>query len=241
MRPIVPSLLLTALVATAHAAAIPGYPFVYVTGEAQATVPPDVADASFSVLAEDPKSAIAEQVVERRVSDVLKLLHAAGVSDDRIDASGITKEAVAADESGTKPVIIRGYKISRQFSVRVTDLKKWPELVTSLLELQDITDLQVTFGRSDAKSIEATLVDKAAKDARERARRLAMSFGRRAGAVMAISQSQFADIGPTFGMGPEEGGALQDVMVTGERRGPALLVPHSVELSAEVHALVKLQ
>lgn len=194
------------------------------------------------MLAEDPEAALAEQTVQGRVSDVLKVLHAMGVSDDRIDASGIAKDAITTDESETKPAVIRGYKVSRQFSVKVTDLRKWPEIVSRLLELQNITDLQVTFGRSDAKSIEATLVDRAAKDARKRAERLAISFGRHAGTVMAISQSQFEDIGQTFGMGREEGGTLEEeVVVTSQRRDAALRIPRSVELSAEVHALVKLQ
>jgi hypothetical protein len=61
---------------------------------------------------------------------------------------------------------------------------------------------------------------------------------------MALSQSQFSDIGPTFGMGfggGEAGAAPEAVMVTGERRDSGLFVPHSIELSVDVYALVKLQ
>lgn len=233
------------LLTTAHAATIPDYPFVYVTGEAEVKVPPDVADATLSVLAEDPNAAVAEQTVESGVNGVLKLLRAAGVSDSRIDASGISKEVVTTDETENKPIVIRGYKVSRQFSVRITDLKKWPEIATRLLELQNVTDVEVTFGRSDAKRIDATLVGKAAMDAQERAQRLAKSFGQHAGAVMALSQSPFSNIGPTFGMGSEEGGdsagaPVMEMVVTG-RRGSSLLIPDSIELSVEVHALVKLQ
>lgn len=246
VRSSIPWILLSVgLAATAHAATIPDYPFVYVTGEAQARVSPDVADASFSVLAEGPNAALAEQTVENRVNEVLKILHTAGVSDSRIDASGITKEALTSDESENKPVVIRGYKVSRQLSIKVIDLKSWPEIASHLLESQNITDIQVTFGRADAKSIKATLVEKAAKDARERAEHLATSFGRHAGAVMALSQSQFANIGPTFGMGSEEStgvaAPVEEMVVTTERHGSALLTPHSIELSVEVYALVKLQ
>lgn len=234
-------LLSAAALTTADAAAIPDYPFVYVTGEAQTRVSPNVADASFSVLAEDPDAGRADQTVQSRVSEVLKLLHAAGVSDNSIDASGLTKETVTADESEKKPIVIRGYKVSRQFSVKVVDLKNWPEIASQLLELENITDLEVTFGRSDAKSIEAGLLDKAAKDARERAQHLAASFGQHAGQVMAISQSQFEDLGPTFGMGGGGVSApMEEVAVTGARRD-ATFTPQSIELSVEVHALVKLQ
>lgn len=245
MRPIILSSLSVAvlLITSAHAATIPDYPFVYVTGQAQKNIAPDVADASFTVLVEGLDAALAEQAVQSRVTDVLNALHAAGVSTGHIDASGLAKEVITTDESEKKPAAIRGYKLSRQFSVRIIDLKAWPTVATYLLETANITDLQVTFARSDSKSIEATLVDKAAKDAQENAQRLAKSFGRHAGAVMALSQSQFADIGPTFGMGLEEGAlsAPEDVMVTGRLRDSSLLVPRTIELSAEVHALVKLQ
>lgn len=238
------SLSIAALLTSAHAATIPDYPFVYVTGEAQENIPPDAADATFTVLVEGSYAAVAERAVESRVTDVLQVLHAAGVSADHIDASGITKEVVTTDESGRKPPVIRGYKVSRQFSVKIVDLKAWPKLAAHLLESQNITDIQVTFGRSDEKSIQATLIDKAARDAQEKAQRLAKSFGQRAGAVMALSQSQFADIGPTFGMGPEEGTTLaapvEEVVLTG-RLADSLLVPRTIELSVEVHALIKLE
>ncbi|MGB6489615.1 MAG: SIMPL domain-containing protein [Steroidobacteraceae bacterium] len=245
MRPSIPwFLLVAALCTTAHAAAIPDYPFVYVRGEAQARVPPDVADVSFTVLAEGSDATLAVQTVESRVKEILEILHSADVRDNRIDASGLTKEAVTTDDSEGKPIVIRGYRVSRQFSARIVGLKNWPDIATHLLELQNVTDLQVTFGRSDARDIEVTLLDKAAKDAQEQARRLAMSFGQHAGPVMALSQLQFSDIGPTFGMGSEEGGSVaapEAMMVTGERRDSALFIPHSIELSVEVYALVKLQ
>lgn len=237
LLPIVP------LLATAHAATIPDYPFVYVTGEARTKLAPDVADATFTVLAEGRDAAVAEHTVESRVADVLNVLHAAGVTDERIDASSLTKEAVTSDDSERKPTVIRGYKVSRQLSTRITDLGKWPAIATHLLGAQNITDLQVTFGRSDEKSIDAKLVAKAAQDARDRARRLAASSGLHAGAVMALSQSPFGTVGPSFGMGFQDGAAapLEEIMVTGARRDAALFIPHSIELTVEVHALVKLQ
>lgn len=235
---------IAALLGTAHAATIPDYPFVYVTGEAHTRVPPDVADVTFTVLAEGRNAASADHTVESRVVEILGVLHAGGVSDDRIDASSLTKEAVTTDYSEGKPAIIRGYKVSRQFEAKISDLKKWPEIATRLLDLQNITDVQVTFGRSDAKAIDAALLEKAAKDARERAQRLAISFGRHAGVLMALSQSPFGSLGPSFGVGSGDGAAaapLEEVVATGVHRDAALFIPHSIELTAEVHALVKLQ
>jgi uncharacterized protein YggE len=238
------SLAVAALLASsAHAATIPDYPFVYVTGEAQESIPPDIADATFTVMVEGPDAAIAERAVQSRVADVLDVLHAAGMSTDQIDASGLAKEAVTTDESEKGPVVIRGYRVSRQFSLRIIDLRGWPRVASHLLESPNISELQVTFGRSDSKSIEATLVDKAAQDAQEKAQRLAKSFGRHAGVVMALSQSQFADMGPIFGMGPEEGvaPAPEAVMVSGQLHDSSLFVPRTIQLSIEVHAVVKLQ
>lgn len=187
MRRIIPWLLpIAALLATAHAATLPDYPFVYVTGEAQTRVPPDVAEATFTVQAEERDAAFAERTVESRVADVLQVLHAAGVSDDRIDASSLSKESVTSDGSDDKPIVIRGYRVSREFSAKVTDLKKWPQIATHLLEAQNFIDVQVAFSRSDARSIDSALLERAAKDARERAQRLAISFGRHAGVLMAI-------------------------------------------------------
>ena len=65
MRRIIPWLLpIAALLASAHAATLPDYPFVYVTGEARTRVPPDVAEATFSVQAEEKDAALAERTVK---------------------------------------------------------------------------------------------------------------------------------------------------------------------------------
>ena len=235
-------LFIAALIAVAHAGTIPNYPFVYVTGRADVRVPPNVADTTFTVLAESPRAGVAEHTVESRVTEVLILLRSAGVRDSQIDASGLTKEAVTNnDDSERKPLSIRGYRVSRQIEAKISDLKNWPQIATHLLQVQNVTDVQVTFGRSDAKGIEESLLGKAAKDAKKRAHLLAVSFGQHVWKVMALSQSQFDTIDGNFLGGLYGNGTPQMVMIAPPPGDSTLLVPSSIKLSVEVHAIVTLQ
>ncbi|MBW4053453.1 MAG: SIMPL domain-containing protein [Proteobacteria bacterium] len=242
MRQSTPWLLfIAALLTVAHAGTIPNYPFVYVTGKAAVRVRPNVADTTFTVLSDSPSASVAEHTVESRVAEVLKLLHAVGVGDSQIDASALTKEAVTADDSDGKPLSIRGYRVSRSIEARISDLKKWPQIAKHLLGLQNVTDMQVTFGRANAKAIEESLLGKAAKDAKKRAQLLAASFGQHAGQVMALSRSRFESIDGSF-LGAFYGNVVsQMVMVPPPPGDSTLLVPSNIKLSVEVHAIVKLQ
>lgn len=242
MRQITPWLLvIAALITVAHADTIPNYPFVYVTGKAYVRVRPNVADTTFRVLAESPHAVLAEQTVESRVTEVLKMLRSAGVRDIQIDASGLTKEAMTNGDSESKPLSIRGYRVSRLIEAKISDLKHWPQIATHLLQLQNITDVRVTFGRSDAKGIEESLLGKAAMDAKKRAHLLAVSFDQHVGKVMALSQSQFDTIDGNFLGGFYGNEASQMVMMAPPPGDSTLLVPSSIKLSVEVHAIVKLQ
>lgn len=68
---------------------------------------------------------------------MLEFLHAQGVAINRIDASGLTKDAETNDDSNNKPLIIRGYRISRQIAIKISDLKRWPQIATYLHQAEE--------------------------------------------------------------------------------------------------------
>ncbi len=234
------SLLFGTLLTAAHAGMMPSYPFVYVNGTAQIRVAPNVANAGFTVLAESASPAAAEDTVSRRVAEVLRFLNSEDVAANQIDASDLTKDAETNDDSNNRPLIIRGYRVSRQISIRISDLKRWPEIATYLLKEKNVADVQVSFGRSDTKKIRLALLGKAARDATARAEQLAKSFGRRAGKVMALSQVRFSAISQSFGFGFYDEGA-EAVQIPPPPGDATRFVPSSIRISVQVNAIVRLK
>lgn len=226
--------------AAAHSAAIPEYPFVFVTGEARLQTAPDEAGGSLTVRAYAADPAAAAAVVERRTGEILRLLAAHGVAAADVRAFEISKQAMTTQSSPQEPPAIRGYQISRRIGFELRRVAEWPAIADALLAMPNVDDLNVGFDRSDRASLEAQLLRRAAADAAKRARALAESFGRRLGAAVAISQPSFDSIGPAFGFGgaPRFEGMVRSAPVAGDAHGE---VPPAITVAASVNAVFRLR
>ena len=148
-------LCLLLLACTAQAAALPDYPFVFVTGESEAHVAPDIVACSVTVRAFDADPSKAQKLVDRRVQDLLMFLSEHKVPNDDIEAYDIQKEIIANDSSEPGRVTIRGYNISRAVNFKLRDVSLWPEVSAMLLSTENMDDLRVNFDRTDRASIAA--------------------------------------------------------------------------------------
>jgi uncharacterized protein YggE len=245
--------LLLAVVAPAWGRDLPAFPFINVTGHALKSVAPDLARVNFTVKARDPSAEVAARTAGDRAQQVLDLLTASGVAPADIDAHEITKEVIFDRDSGfSSGGTRRGpprYEVSRSFSVLLRKVASWPELGRKLLEMPNIEDVGAQFDRTGRDALEAELLTAAARDAQQRAERLAAGFGQRLGAVQAVSQDPFEEISVRFlradmrhAASAYAGSPVAEVIVAGARvTGAQLLVPATIELAQSVNAIYRLE
>jgi uncharacterized protein YggE len=238
----IPILCLLFLTCTTRAAAIPDYPFVFVTGESEAHVVPDVVACSVTVRVFDTDPSKAQKLVERRLQDLLMFLSERKVPAEDIEAYDVQKEIIASDSSDPGRVTIRGYNISRAINFKLRDVALWPEISAMLLSTENMDELHVNFDRTDRDKIAADLIAKAAADAKSKASQLAQSFGRSLGAAVAISQESFGFIDSRFGFGGGGGmgAASPSVSIASMPPKNAMLLPTTIPVNARVNALFKL-
>jgi uncharacterized protein len=225
-----------------RAAAIPDYPFVFVTGESEAHVAPNIVSCSITLRAFDSDPSKAQKTVDRRLQDLLAFLSERKVPSEDIEAYDIQKEIIANDSSEPGRVTIRGYNISRAVNFKLREVTLWPEISAMLLSAENMDDLRVNFDTTDRNSIAADLIAKAATDAKSKASQLAQSFGRPLGAPVAISQDSFGFIDYRFGFGGGGGvNAPLPSMASGAAMSKsAMLLPSTIPIYARVNALFKL-
>jgi len=226
---------------TALAQPIPDYPFVFTSGTAEVDIAPDIAHLEFNVIARDPDGAKALAAVQDSSAKVTEILAKAGVKAVDIDASSIDKSEDRHWDDSLDKSVFDGFVVTRQFEVTVRDLAKYPEMGKALLQLPNALNFRPSFNRSDRDQQNAALFERAARDATARAERMAASFGRKLGAVRAISQIPFYGIPYWLGFdGGDRPYALED-LANGPGAPDTLLVPATITMAVDVNVVFELQ
>ncbi len=178
---------------------IPGFPFVNVTGEAEQEVSPDIARIGFEVLLfdEDPVKALFS--MEKRSDELMTLFKKFGIENKDVVAYEINKRTLRQEKDYVELKIL-GYELTRQVMVTIHHLDKFDALMTQLIELKNVTNIQTGFDTKKRKELEAELIKKSAHKARQQADLLAKGFGTEISSVYAItiSPNSFADMSDSF-------------------------------------------
>jgi len=228
--------------ADAGASPLPDYPFVFTTGTARQDSPPDTVRLGFVVAVRNKDLKAATAAYESTFDSVTKILATAAINDADIDASAVSKSPLSHWDESRNQSVPDGYEVSRRVKITGRDLSKYPEMVKGLLELPNTEEFSVLFDRSDRAKIETELIASAVKDANDRAERMAAQFGRKLGAVHAVSQIPFATLADEFGLGnggPAYAGAPPQAMF--KRAMERFLTPSTITLSATVNVVYELQ
>jgi uncharacterized protein YggE len=192
----------------AQASNLPDYPFIHTGGEGFVFVVPDLGEIDFDVSAFDADSNAAVALVQARVTDIQALLAEQGSTpngDSVAEASfrDMRKEmrkAAANADPGAAPE----YEIRSSVHIVVRDLGKWRNVMLGLLAKPNIDHMATTFGRTDRTRVEQELTAEAIKDAQRRAEGMAAGFGKKVGAVTAISSGQLRNLTNAVGLMPSD-------------------------------------
>ncbi|MDC8757730.1 SIMPL domain-containing protein [Janthinobacterium fluminis] len=236
LRPAALSFALLCCHAAACASPLPDYPFVSASGKAEQWLAPDIGELQFDVVAQRRDGALALAEVEEASAALAAQFAAAGVDAADIDAFELGKKSVAVVAQAGEELAF-STAISRHFTVRVRDLRAWPDYIAALLAHKAVDNLGVAFDRVDRAQVEQRLLLEAAQNARRTAADLAQAFGRKPGAAVAISRTPPDKLGGAFGFA---GAAAETAAArTPAARGNA--VPAAIQFGQTVHAVFRLK
>jgi len=188
-------LLFVVFTTLAWADGLPTVPYLYVEGNAEVEKKADLVSLRFKLSATDAEVSKANSAVQTQALKVFALLKAAGIADQDVIAGDIESDA-EYDETqgfGTKGKF-RGYRVQREFTVKVRELVQFPKLVNDLFAANVRYFDGVTPEYSKAKDTEQEAQEMAIKDARTAADKMAGLSGMKVDSVWAISPIPFSQI-----------------------------------------------
>jgi uncharacterized protein len=178
--------LLLGLPSTAMADAAETPATVTASGEGRVEVAPDIAWLSFGVSARQPTVAAARDEVARGIARLITLARQQGLKDEHIATAALSVSPEFDWHPETRERRLLGYVVSRQVTLRLTDLAKLGELTEQALGL-GVTDASpASFDTSRRAELEAEALAAAARDARSRAEVMAKALGVGIGAPLRI-------------------------------------------------------
>jgi uncharacterized protein YggE len=178
----------------AFAADAQGRPaIISVIGEGRATMTPDMAVLTFSVVKQEKTAREALDDNNKAMSDVLGALKTAGIAERDLQTSGFSVQPQyrfpqGADGQQLPPELI-GYQVSNALTVRVRDLSKLGAIIDQSVTLgvNQGGDIQFTNDKPESAMEEAR--KNAVADAMARAKTLASAAGVKLGSVIEINES----------------------------------------------------
>jgi uncharacterized protein YggE len=159
-------------------------------GRGLCRIAPDLGEIDFDISAFHADPAAAAALVAERAAQVQALMVDGGSSATLRD---MRKEMRTAEAD---------YAVRSSVHIVVRDLGQWRPLMQALLALPNIDHMSTSFGRSDREKVEQELTVSAVKDAQRRAEAMAAGFGKKVGAVNAISSGQLRNLTNAVGLMP---------------------------------------
>ncbi|WP_283194258.1 SIMPL domain-containing protein [Rhizobium sp. AN80A] len=177
----------------AFAADAPRQAVISVIGEGRATMAPDMAVLTFSVVKQEKTAREALDGNNKAMSDVLAALKKAGIAERDLQTSGFSVQPQYRYPQGTDgqqlPPELIGYQVSNTLTVRVRDLSKLGGIIDQSVTLgvNQGGDIQFTNDKPDSAMEEAR--KNAVADAVARAKTLASAAGVKLGNVIEINEN----------------------------------------------------
>lgn len=227
------SALLTSL--SVQAQAWPDFPFVKSHGEASIQVVPDKAALHLALRSEGPSSEQVVADVEAALAKVLAVLSRFGVQQQSIEATDLHKGSRREHprEPGAQAPEI--YYVYRNVRVKLDGIEQYGEIFKALAAIDHLSELQGEFDVNDRAALEAKLLQQAGADAERRAQQMAASLGKKIKDVYGI----FPD--GNFLQGLEGRGGYADMVMREAKMGVEVLVPETITVQQQVHAIFRLR
>lgn len=166
---------------------------IIVSGDADASVPPDLAIVTLGVTRMEKTAREALDGNNKAMSGVLKAMKDQGIADRDLQTSGfgIQPQYVYPDNAdGTqKPPVLTGYEVSNLLTIRVRDLGKLGAILDQAVTLGINQGGDIRFTNDNPEKTIETARTSAMKNAIAKARTLAAAAGVKLGRIIEITEN----------------------------------------------------
>ncbi|MEW9804663.1 SIMPL domain-containing protein [Mesorhizobium sp. ZMM04-5] len=179
----------------ASATEAPVQPRIVVTGEGEATVTPDMAVLSLSVMREAQTAREALDANSAAMTDVIEAIKGLGVADRDLQTAGLQimpRYNYTNKPDGSQQADLVAYQVINTLTVRVRDLAKTGELIDKAVSLGVNQGGSIVFTNDDPSATVTEARKNAVKEAMAKANVLAEAAGVSLGKVIEISDQSFA-------------------------------------------------
>ena len=190
---------------------------IIVTGNGEASAPPDMAFLNLGVEAEGATAAEALRKNSAQMDATIKSLRDAGVDKKDIQTSSLNVGAKYDYSRDNSPPRIIGYQATNTVSVKLRNLDKAGSVIDKAIGVGANRLDSISFGFADPKPLMNSARKAAVADARDRAVLYADAAGVKLGSVLQISDSYSQAPGPIPAMARMEAADFKSVPIsTGE-------------------------
>lgn len=180
--------------AAASAQQTPIQPRIVVTGEGEATVAPDMALLSLSVMREAKTAREALDANNSAMAEVIEAIKLLGVADRDLQTAGLQimpRYNFTNRPDGTQEAELVAYQVTNTLSVRVREIAKTGEIIDKAVSLGVNQGGNIVFTNDDPSATVTEARKKAVEEATAKANTLATAAGVTLGRVIEISEQSF--------------------------------------------------
>lgn len=181
--------------AMAGAADLPAPPRIIVSGEGEATVAPDLAVLTLSVMREAKTARAALDANNDAMAAVIAAMKSAGIKDRDLQTAGIQinpRYNYTNKPDGSQEAELVAYQVTNTLSVRVRDVDKTGEILDKAVSLGVNQGGGIAFTNDDPAATVTEARKKAVANAMAKAKTLAEAAGVSLGRVLEITDQNIA-------------------------------------------------
>jgi uncharacterized protein YggE len=175
---------------------LPDNPYIYVEGKADIEKPADMMTLRFQLVGRAPQQPKANEQVQTTANKIFALIKDRKIADSDVIAEDIRSEPEfeKGDEYSDKRGKLIGFKVTRDFQLKLRDVAAFPKLVDDLINTEGVEFYGIEGGLAKEKEIESEMWQKALANAREEADKTLKPLDMKIGSVFAVSPVSFPEI-----------------------------------------------
>jgi uncharacterized protein YggE len=207
------------MLSVAAHAADPAPRRLIVLGEGEASVRPDIAVLSLTVMREAPSAREALDADNKAMADVIAAMKASGIAGRDLQTAGVQispRYDYSNKPDGTQEQKLVGYQVSNTLTVRLRDVSKAGEVLDKSVTLGVNQGGGISFTNDDPSAVLTEARRDAVADALAKARTLADAAGVRLGQVIEISDVAYTQPPQPIQAKAFDGGAAAVPVEAGE-------------------------
>jgi uncharacterized protein YggE len=162
---------------------------ISVSGEAQVSVPPDLAEIDGGVTSEAKTAREASEANNAAMGKVLLALKGAGIAEKDFQTSRLSLQPQYANQGKPGPNVVVGYRASNRVTIQLHDVSKVASVIDTLVGAGANEVGGINFMVSEASKLLDDARTRAIADARRKAEIYAKAAGVTLGAPVGISES----------------------------------------------------